>query len=190
MAKATGPLLSFDARGKFGECFAFSEWKGLHIVKTKPVPFNPQSTAQTAERVRYTTCYGRYRQYPIDANDKEAWRRYQDLFRLNGSEYNCYMGQCIKAQKAGNLWANLHEGYAYKYSAGSWKARIKGLSPSKYADFRYGLSPTAMNSSAINYRYSGYYLTQAITGVVGVTYFYQYHRSGVDLSGIYTYTHY
>lgn len=50
MAKVTGPLMSMDARGKFGGTIVFSGWKGRATVRQLVTPANPMSANQTAQR--------------------------------------------------------------------------------------------------------------------------------------------
>lgn len=50
MAVLTGPLLSIDARGKFGGSLIYSKQSGTNYVKAYAVPTNPQSTNQIYQR--------------------------------------------------------------------------------------------------------------------------------------------
>lgn len=52
MAKVTGPLMSMDARGKFGGTIVFSGWKGRSTVRQWVQPTNPQSANQETARNR------------------------------------------------------------------------------------------------------------------------------------------
>lgn len=52
MAKVSGPLMSMDARGKFGNTLVFSGWKGRPTVRQLVTPSNPQSADQTTARNR------------------------------------------------------------------------------------------------------------------------------------------
>ena len=52
MAKVSGPLMSMDARGKFGDTLVFSGWKGRPTVRQLVIPTNPKSTNQVAARNR------------------------------------------------------------------------------------------------------------------------------------------
>lgn len=52
MAKVSGPLMSMDARGKFGDTLVFSGWKGRPTVRQLVTPTNPQSADQVASRNR------------------------------------------------------------------------------------------------------------------------------------------
>lgn len=54
MAKATGPLMSIDARGTVGKAVTFSNWKGKSVVKRHFVPHNPNSTGQGNMRALIT----------------------------------------------------------------------------------------------------------------------------------------
>lgn len=50
MAKVTGPLMSMDASGKFGDALVFGKWKGRNVVRQYTRPANPQTTLQTDTR--------------------------------------------------------------------------------------------------------------------------------------------
>lgn len=50
MAKATGPLMSIDARGGFAGAMVFSNWKGRPTVRQLVIPANPQSQDQMDAR--------------------------------------------------------------------------------------------------------------------------------------------
>lgn len=52
MAKVSGPLMSMDARGKFGNTLVFSGWKGRPTVRQLVTPSNPQSANQQISRNR------------------------------------------------------------------------------------------------------------------------------------------
>lgn len=56
MAKVTGPLMSMDARGKFGNTLVYSGWKGRPTVRQLVTPTNPMSTNQEAARNIVRTC--------------------------------------------------------------------------------------------------------------------------------------
>lgn len=53
MAKLTGPLLSFGARGSIGKTLVASSWRGVPYARQHVVPSNPQTTDQTAIRTLF-----------------------------------------------------------------------------------------------------------------------------------------
>lgn len=55
MAKVSGPLMSMDARGKYGNTLVFSGWKGRPTVRQLVIPTNPQSQSQQDARNRVRT---------------------------------------------------------------------------------------------------------------------------------------
>jgi len=55
MAKVTGPLLSFRARGQIGKGAVFGSWRGIPYVRQYSVPSNPQTVDQ--QNVRYCFRY-------------------------------------------------------------------------------------------------------------------------------------
>lgn len=50
MAKLTGPLLSFGARGQLGKTMVMSKWRGVPYARQHVVPTNPRTTAQQTVR--------------------------------------------------------------------------------------------------------------------------------------------
>lgn len=50
MAKATGPLFSMDASGKFGGALVFGKWKGRNTVRQLVTPANPNTAGQETAR--------------------------------------------------------------------------------------------------------------------------------------------
>lgn len=52
MAKVSGPMMSMDARGKFGNALVFTAWKGRQVVRKFVVPANPRAQGQEDARNR------------------------------------------------------------------------------------------------------------------------------------------
>jgi len=50
MAKPTGGLLAFDARGSIGKTIVYSTWRGRNYVRRHVFPANPQSPGQDLTR--------------------------------------------------------------------------------------------------------------------------------------------
>jgi hypothetical protein len=71
MAKLTGPLLSFDARGKLGNTLVFIGWKGIKTVRQFVIPANPNTPGQVAQRDNMTMAVARWK--PLQAATKAAW---------------------------------------------------------------------------------------------------------------------
>ena len=55
MAKLTAPLFSLKASGTIGEALTYASWRGIEYVRTRVIPQNPQSAAQTAVREVFKT---------------------------------------------------------------------------------------------------------------------------------------
>lgn len=55
MAKLTGPLLSFGARGQIGKTLVTSKWRGVPYARQYVIPANPQTTSQQANRNAFAT---------------------------------------------------------------------------------------------------------------------------------------
>lgn len=50
MAKLTGPLLSFGAKGQIGKTLVTADWKGIKYARQYTIPANPQTSEQTVTR--------------------------------------------------------------------------------------------------------------------------------------------
>lgn len=50
MAKLSGPLLSFGARGQLGKTMVMSKWRGVPYARQHVIPTNPRTTAQQTVR--------------------------------------------------------------------------------------------------------------------------------------------
>jgi len=55
MAKLTGPLLSFGARGQIGKTLVAGDWKGVKYARQYTIPANPQTAGQTNIRSVFST---------------------------------------------------------------------------------------------------------------------------------------
>lgn len=53
MAKLTGPLLSFGARGQIGGALVASKWRGISYARQYVVPSNPRTVAQQTTRTTF-----------------------------------------------------------------------------------------------------------------------------------------
>jgi len=74
MAKTTGPLLSFGARGQVGKTLVFGSWKGTQYARQHVTPANPQTSAQTSHRGLFKWLQRVYKTAP--AYFVEAWEAY------------------------------------------------------------------------------------------------------------------
>lgn len=66
MAKLTGPLLSFDARGSVGKTLVTSNWRGVKYARQYVIPANPRTTAQQANRTRFALLREMYKLAPAE----------------------------------------------------------------------------------------------------------------------------
>lgn len=82
MALVTGPLLSIDARGKFGGSIVFSNWKGRPTVRKLVTPSNPKSGAQTGQRAMMGFLARAWA--PLADNDKASWTTLAEERKVSG----------------------------------------------------------------------------------------------------------
>lgn len=64
MAKLTAPLFSLDASGTIAKAITFSRWKGIKYARTRVIPANPQSIAQTEVRAIFTMLSEMWKRLP------------------------------------------------------------------------------------------------------------------------------
>lgn len=67
MAKLTGPLLSFGARGQIGKTMVASSWRGIATARQYVVPANPQTVAQQTNRTRFAFLRELWKRAPANA---------------------------------------------------------------------------------------------------------------------------
>jgi hypothetical protein len=76
MVKTTGGFFSLDARGSLADTLTGSYWKGINYIKTRVIPNNPQSSAQTAIRTVMASGVSNWRFGAISAGAKTMWESY------------------------------------------------------------------------------------------------------------------
>jgi len=74
MAKLTGPLLSFGARGQIGKALVVSKWRGVPYARQHVVPANPQTAGQTTTRDTFAHMRAMWK--VATAELVAAWDRY------------------------------------------------------------------------------------------------------------------
>ena len=62
MAKATAPLLSFEASGQIGKTQVYAKWRGVPYARRYTIPSNPKSDSQKATRGVFSWCNGVWKQ--------------------------------------------------------------------------------------------------------------------------------
>jgi len=58
MAKLTGPILSFGARGQIGKTLVVADWRGVKYARQYTTPANPNTSAQQSVRNVFTMLSG------------------------------------------------------------------------------------------------------------------------------------
>ncbi len=74
MAKLTGPLLSFGARGSLGKTMVISKWRGVPYARSYVVPANPQTAAQQQVRTTFALLREMWKLAPAQLQD--AWNAF------------------------------------------------------------------------------------------------------------------
>jgi len=65
MARLTAPLFSLDASGTLSKAITYSKWKGINYARTRVIPENPKSEAQTEVRGVFATLNEIYKRMPL-----------------------------------------------------------------------------------------------------------------------------
>jgi len=73
MAKVTGPLFSFSARGKLDKSIVYGSWKGISYVRKYATPANPSTPDQQAHRAVFTSAVAAWKLVPAD--QKILWNK-------------------------------------------------------------------------------------------------------------------
>lgn len=74
MAKLTGPLLSFGAKGAIGKTLVASKWRGIAYARQYVVPANPRTTAQQTVRTTFALLREMWKLAPAQLQD--AWNAF------------------------------------------------------------------------------------------------------------------
>ena len=96
MAKLTGPLMSFGARGKLGGSLVYSAWKGVNTVRQLVTPANPNTTAQIAQRTRMASIVAAWRNTDLSSAIRTAWNKLAQLTGNPVSGFNQFTSQLVK----------------------------------------------------------------------------------------------
>lgn len=96
MAKLTGPLMSFGARGKLGGSLVYSAWKGVSTVRQLVTPANPQTAAQTAQRDLMALVVSVWRNTDLKLIIRTAWDKLAQLTGRPISGFNAFVSQLVK----------------------------------------------------------------------------------------------
>ena len=90
MAKPDKPLLSLGAKGTISDSLTFQKRGKATMVRRKPIPENPRSQAQLAQRQLYRDAIDAW--HALSAEEKEAWRGVCPGL----SPYHCFMRSELK----------------------------------------------------------------------------------------------
>jgi hypothetical protein len=103
MAKLTGPLLSFGARGAIGKTMVTAKTRGIPYARQYVIPSNPQTVAQQATRTLFSQLREAYKLAP--ASITAAW----DAFAQGRPFYgvNKFVGENIRVLLGEADFANM-----------------------------------------------------------------------------------
>ncbi|MBA7638324.1 hypothetical protein ES703_45978 [subsurface metagenome] len=90
MAKPKSPLLSLGARGTIADSLTFQKRGRGTIAREKPIPKDPKSAAQLAQRQRYIEAVALWN--ALSPEEKEAWRGVCPGL----TAYQCFMSSALK----------------------------------------------------------------------------------------------
>lgn len=96
MAKLTGPLMSFGARGKLGGSLVYSAWKGINTARQLVTPANPRTPAQIAQRDLLSVIVEAWRSTTITQAIRLGWNKAAQLTGRAISGFNLFTSQLVK----------------------------------------------------------------------------------------------
>ena len=94
MASVKGPLMSLNAKGKFGGAMVFGSWKGIPTCRQKVDPTNPNTAAQQTQRTTFTNAVASW--HAQDQTTQDSWTDRAKALGLKMSGYNLYVREYIK----------------------------------------------------------------------------------------------
>lgn len=102
MAKVTGPLMSMEASGTFGDTLTFRKRKGVNVVGVRSNPSNPQTTDQMHARAIFASV----------ANTTKKVDKTETVFEFlrggapAGQTWNSYLGSLLIGAQAAQFEAS------------------------------------------------------------------------------------
>lgn len=144
MAKLTGPLLSFGARGQLGKTLVYGEWKGIDVVRTYVIPANPNSAAQQTQRGRLANAVNDWHVEGLDADDVTAWDRYAATLPAPQSGFNAFVSRNIAIQATGDTPEDGIDGSLVDDADNTFSGQITEGGDALSISMLWGTSPTSL----------------------------------------------
>jgi hypothetical protein len=148
MAKLKAPLFAFEARGTIAKTLTYFPWKGIDAVRTHVVPANPQTSGQTTQRTRMTDAVDEWHAESYSALDAGAWNRLAGLAAKVMSGFNRMVQNFIDEDILGNTWEPINNLLVSGVGAAGFTVNVTKVSGGNAPTIRYGVSPTALLTTA------------------------------------------
>lgn len=103
MAKLTGPLLSFGARGQLGKTMVMSKWRGVPYARQHVVPTNPRTIAQQTVRKTFALLREMWKVAPSQVLD--TWNSFAQGRPFLG--VNKFVGENVRTLNGETLMTNM-----------------------------------------------------------------------------------
>jgi hypothetical protein len=103
MAKLTGPLLSFGAKGQLGKTMVMSKWRGIPYARQHVVPTNPNTTAQQVVRKTFALLREMWKVAPAPVLD--TWNSFAQGRPFLG--VNKFVGENVRVLNGEALMTNM-----------------------------------------------------------------------------------
>jgi hypothetical protein len=107
LTRVTGPMFSLTASGTIGDVITYSNWKGLAYVRSRVIPSNPQTDAQTSIRNTMTGGVSAWRDdASVPAASRSSWDYYASGTGMSG--FNRYIKKFIETNTQQTTpWTNV-----------------------------------------------------------------------------------
>ncbi len=149
MPRLNAPLFSLRAHGTLDGNLVYQAHPGAPRVVKHSTPTGPLSSAQTAQRQRYSDLSAAWTADHPPTADLTAWRLYASLFSPNWSPFNVFLHEALPVLGAGETWLMMNGADPTNFNPTLWQARILNAGIPSAPTIHWGTSPTLTPNSAI-----------------------------------------
>lgn len=107
MGKVKGAFGGLETKGTIGDTYTFADWKGINVVKKKPVPTNPNTTAQQTERNQHSDAVDHWHNTKLTEKDKRGYGLRAQLDAKIMTGFNKFIS-LFRLQGTSNVWTLLY----------------------------------------------------------------------------------
>ncbi len=186
MAKLTGPLFSFGARGKLGGALVYGAWKGLNVVRTYVVPANPNSAGQQTQRGYLGNGVTDWHGIGLIPLDVTAWDRHAATRPSAMSGFNSFIKDHVDLQVGGDTPEMGFNATVVDDADDTFTMTIDEGGTAVSVNLQWGTSPTSLINTEVAVEAADTWTADPADNVAGQTIYGRFEIS--DGGGIIGYT--